>query len=215
MIQEMKEMVKERLQAYKAKNKERYPDNIMYYRDGVSDSQYASVKRDELTAIRDAYAEETKSNKTVKITAIVTAKRHHTRLYPHQGKNSVKTTGTTGNVVPGTTVDSTITSPIWFDFFIVTHNGIQGTSRPTHYFVLENQMEFNADQLQNFVSHYPLHPSYSLARPANFMTSADKQALLHLRPLHLGRLVRAASVLRRSSVRTRPHLLETLLRRYF
>ncbi|KAK0653471.1 Protein argonaute 1B [Lasiodiplodia hormozganensis] len=153
MIQGMKEMVMERLQAYKKKNKERYPDNIMYYRDGVSDSQYASVKCDELTAIRDAYAEETKSDKPVKITAIVTAKRHHTRLYPHQGNNSVKTTGTTGNVVPGTTVDSTITSPIWFDFFIVTHNGIKGTARPTHYFVLENQMGFSADQLQNFVSH--------------------------------------------------------------
>lgn len=153
MIQEMKEMVIERLQAYKAKNEERYPDNIMYYRDGVSDSQYASVKRDELTAIRNAYAEETKSDKPVKITAIVTAKRHHTRLYPHQGNNAVKTTGTTGNVFPGTMVDSTITSPIWFDFFIVTHNGIKGTARPTHYFVLENQMGFKANELQDFVSH--------------------------------------------------------------
>ncbi|KAF4546277.1 Protein argonaute 1-like [Lasiodiplodia theobromae] len=151
MIQEMKEMVKERLQAYKKRNKERYPDNIMYYRDGVSDSQYASVKRNELKAIREAYAEETKSDKTVKITAIITAKRHHTRLYPHEAQKSVRAIKS-GNVLPGTMVDSTITSPTWFDFFIVTHNGIQGTSRPTHYFVLENQMGFKANELQDFTN---------------------------------------------------------------
>lgn len=52
--------------------------------------------------------------------------------------------------MPGTVVDRTIVHPVEFDFFLNSHAGLQGTSRPTHYHVLVDQVPYTADQLQKF-----------------------------------------------------------------
>ena len=44
--------------------------------------------------------------------------------------------GKSGNIPAGTAVDVGITHPTEFDFYLCSHQGIQGTSRPTHYHVL-------------------------------------------------------------------------------
>ena len=51
----------------------------------------------------------------------------------------------------GTVVDARITHPTENDFFLVSHAGIQGTSRPAHYHVLWDDNQLSADQLQAFV----------------------------------------------------------------
>lgn len=38
----------------------------------------------------------------------------------------------TGNLNPGTVVDSKVTQPFAFDFYLQAHAGLQGTARPTH-----------------------------------------------------------------------------------
>ena len=41
-----------------------------------------------------------------------------------------------GNAPPGTVVDSHITANSQFDFYMCSHYGLKGTSKPTHYHVL-------------------------------------------------------------------------------
>ena len=48
-------------------------------------------------------------------------------------------------------VDSAITHPFEFDFYLNSHAGIQGTSRATKYHVLVDENRFSADQLQSMV----------------------------------------------------------------
>lgn len=56
--------------------------------------------------------------------------------------------GKSGNIPAGTTVDVGITHPTEFDFYLCSHAGIQGTSRPSHYHVLWDDNQFTADELQ-------------------------------------------------------------------
>lgn len=64
----------------------------------------------------------------------------------------------TENVLPGTVVDRGCTTAREFDFFMVAHAGIQGTSRPAHYVVLKDGNNFTANELQSmvrFLFHFP------------------------------------------------------------
>ncbi|CAL4080008.1 unnamed protein product, partial [Meganyctiphanes norvegica] len=120
------------------------PERIIMYRDGVSDSEFLKVLRYELKAMREACTELGVDYKPG-ITFIVVQKRHHTRLYAANDKDAI---GRSGNVPPGTTVDHSITHPSDKDFYMVSHEGIQGTSKPTHYYVLWDDNDLNLDQLQ-------------------------------------------------------------------
>ena len=67
------------------------------------------------------------------ITLIAVQKRHHTRLFCTDKRDQ---SGRAGNVPAGTTVDANITHPTENDFFLCSHQGIQGTSRPSYYKVI-------------------------------------------------------------------------------
>ena len=56
--------------------------------------------------------------------------------------------GRSCNIPPGTVVDQKIVSPQDFDYFLCSHEGIQGTSRPTHYHVLHDENDLTADEAQ-------------------------------------------------------------------
>lgn len=43
------------------------------------------------------------------------------------------------NVAPGTIIDSVITDDGHKNFFMVPHHALQGTARPSHYHILENE----------------------------------------------------------------------------
>ncbi|CAB5388524.1 unnamed protein product [Rhizophagus irregularis] len=95
----------------------------------------------ELTAIRAACRSLEASYKP-NITFVVVQKRHHTRLFPIHGGDR------TGNCIPGTVVDMDITHPFEFDFYLLSHAGLLGTSRPAHYRVLYDENGFDANRLQ-------------------------------------------------------------------
>ncbi|CAN6442567.1 unnamed protein product [Victoria cruziana] len=121
------------------------PARILFYRDGVSEGQFAQVLLDEMQAIRKACAS-LEEGYLPRVTFVVVQKRHHTRLFP--ADKSRGSTDKSGNIVPGTVVDTVICHPSQFDFYLCSHAGIQGTSRPTHYHVLYDENGFSADQLQ-------------------------------------------------------------------
>ncbi|KAF1951180.1 Piwi-domain-containing protein [Byssothecium circinans] len=144
-------MVLERLSDWRKANASVWPKNILYYRDGVSEGQYSQVKAIELPSIHAAVAalakkSGLKSVPAVKLTAMIVAKRHHVRFYPKEGEGARGN----GNCQPGTLVDSTVTSPFYQDFYLQSHNGLKGTAKPAHYFVLVNGMGLAEKVLQNF-----------------------------------------------------------------
>lgn len=123
-------------------NVERKPQQMIVFRDGVSESQFDQVLNVELQAIYKA-CNHIEAGYKPKITMIVAQKNHHTKLFPGGGGP--------GNVQPGTIVDSQICHPRNFDFFLCPQAGPIGTSRPTHYHVLLDENDFSVDDLQILV----------------------------------------------------------------
>ncbi|KAJ2392766.1 hypothetical protein GGI23_005153, partial [Coemansia sp. RSA 2559] len=114
------------------------------------------------------------------VTFIAVLKRHHTRFYP-MGRDGDRT----GNCVPGTVIDRSITFAPLFDFYLFAHAAIQGTSRPTHYVVLHNDIGFTADELQRLT--YSLCFTYaictrsvSLVPPVYYAHRVADRARCHL-----------------------------------
>ncbi|KAK9068594.1 hypothetical protein SSX86_012709 [Deinandra increscens subsp. villosa] len=122
------------------------PHRIIFYRDGVSEGQFNDVLLNEMDKIRKACVS-LEENYMPPVTFIVVQKRHHTRFFPANHGDRAST-DRSGNILPGTVVDTKICHPTEFDFYLCSHSGIQGTSRPAHYHVLYDENKFTADGLQ-------------------------------------------------------------------
>jgi eukaryotic translation initiation factor 2C len=127
------------------------PLRIIFYRDGVSEGQFYQVLLYELDAIRKACAS-LEPDYQPPVTFVVVQKRHHTRLFACNHNDS-RSIDRSGNILPGTVVDSKICHPTEFDFYLCSHAGIQGTSRPAHYHVLWDENKFSADGLQSLTNN--------------------------------------------------------------
>ena len=104
--------------------RQRYPEQIIYYRDGVSEGQFLTVLKHELSAIRRACAEIEKIVPGYKpeVTFIIAQKRHKTRLFVENSRDCI---GKNSNVPSGTVVDTEITTLSEIDFFLASHEGIK------------------------------------------------------------------------------------------
>lgn len=134
MVDHIGELFKTRLKLWQKKN-QNLPENILVYRDGVSEGQYELMLRNELDQMRAACAS-VYGKKTPKFTVVVVGKRHHTRFYPQ----SVAEADRSANPPCGTIVDSTITEARNWDFFLQAHTALQGTAKPAHYFVIFDEI---------------------------------------------------------------------------
>ncbi|XP_078383843.1 protein argonaute-2-like isoform X2 [Oculina patagonica] len=165
IINDLATMVKELLIEFYKANRRRKPSRIIFYRDGVSEGQFDQVLVHEVRAVQEACMMLEKEYRP-RITFIVVQKRHHTRLFCEDKRDA---SGKAQNVPPGTTVDSGITHPYEFDFYLCSHFGIQGTSRPTHYHVLYDDNGFTADSLQQLtyqLCHVYARCTKSVSMPA-------------------------------------------------
>jgi len=117
------------------------PKRLIFFRDGVSEGQFQQVLDQELPLIKAACAE---LGVHPKITVIVVGKRHHVRFITQNANDADRS----GNCPAGTVVDREIGHPTEFDFFLQSHGGLLGTSRPAHYSVLYDENGFTADSMQ-------------------------------------------------------------------
>ncbi|KAL2904053.1 Protein argonaute 7 [Bienertia sinuspersici] len=147
IIEDLGEMVNEILAEFFQEVKS-LPTRIIFFRDGVSETQFYKVLKEELLSIR-AGCDRFPDYKPL-ITFAVVQKRHHTRLFPDESDpNCVQFCDE--NVPPGTVVDTVISHPREFDFYLCSHLGVRGTSRPAHYHVLWDESKFTSDEFQNLV----------------------------------------------------------------
>jgi eukaryotic translation initiation factor 2C len=119
-----------------------YPHRILFYRDGVSEGQFGEVSLQEVQSLKNTLKALGCAN--TKLTFLIVNKRHGIRFFAQNSQDADRK----GNVLAGTVVDSGITHPFEFDFYLNSHQGLQGTSRAAHYHVLYDENNFTADQLQ-------------------------------------------------------------------
>ncbi|KAL9266760.1 argonaute 1-like protein, partial [Drosera capensis] len=161
------------------------PKRIIFYRDGVSEGQFYQVLLHELDAIRKACASLEQDYQPT-VTFVVVQKRHHTRLFANNHNNR-QSVDRSGNILPGTVVDSKICHPTEFDFYLCSHAGIQGTSRPAHYHVLWDENNFSADELQSLTNNLcytyaRCTRSVSIVPPAYYAHLAAFRARFYMEP---------------------------------
>ncbi|XP_009801790.1 protein argonaute 4A-like [Nicotiana sylvestris] len=125
---------------YSSSNKVK-PEHIIIFRDGVSESQFNQVINIELDQIIEA-CNHLDENWFPKFTVVVAQKNHHTKFFQ---------TNSPDNVLPGTVIDNAICHPKNNDFYMCAHAGPIGTTRPTHYHVLHDEIGFSADDMQELV----------------------------------------------------------------
>ncbi|XP_053668038.1 protein argonaute-2-like [Anopheles marshallii] len=155
MIRDLENIAYQQLRLYRQHNGD-LPERIMYYRDGVSDGQFSEILTVELRALHAAIARVKPGYKPA-VTFIVVQKRHHTRFFPHgdgqNGQTTVTSVGKNRNVLPGTVVDSEITLPTRYEFYLVSHAAVLGVAKPTKYVVLHDESNCAPDELQTLTYH--------------------------------------------------------------
>ncbi|KDQ20605.1 hypothetical protein BOTBODRAFT_151362 [Botryobasidium botryosum FD-172 SS1] len=185
MITDLTEMVVERIEAYQAKSR-KLPQRIFFFRDGVSEGQFKIVVEDELPKIKKAFERfgNPKAPFLPKLSIIIAGKRHHTRFYPVNDAGADRT----GNPRAGTVVDRGVTSVYDMDFFLQAHGGLQGTTKPTHYYPVYDQNNLTADAIQvltNNISYLYARATkaVSLAPPAYYSDLACERGRCYLHDL--------------------------------
>eukprot|EP00286_Rhodomonas_abbreviata_P022915 CAMPEP_0181315256 /NCGR_PEP_ID=MMETSP1101-20121128/15272_1 /TAXON_ID=46948 /ORGANISM="Rhodomonas abbreviata, Strain Caron Lab Isolate" /LENGTH=932 /DNA_ID=CAMNT_0023422439 /DNA_START=99 /DNA_END=2893 /DNA_ORIENTATION=+ len=150
---DMEEMIEGLLQDF-AKITHGPPDSILVYRDGVSDSQFDQVLATEVQAFRNVARKLDTAWKPT-ITYVISQKRNNTRFFPTNQQDASRN----GNFPAGLVVDTEIVNPRMFDFHLLSHSGLQGTSRPVYYHVLLNEGDYTPDAIQELT--YALCYGYS------------------------------------------------------
>ncbi|CAN7986806.1 unnamed protein product [Ixodes hexagonus] len=129
------------LRQYASDNNGAVPERIIFYRDGVSDGQIAQVREWEIDQILVSLCA-LFPGKEHKLAFVVVTKRISTRFFAVSGS------GGYANPPPGTVVDTEVTRPERYDFFLVSQSVRQGTVAPTHYNVIYDTTGLKPDHMQ-------------------------------------------------------------------
>ncbi|KAH6653826.1 Piwi domain-containing protein [Truncatella angustata] len=137
----------ERLMRYWVRMNGCPPKHVYYFRDGVSEGEFAHVIDHEVKELKRIFRDA--SFDVPRFTVIIATKRHHIRFFPKPGD---MTSGDKNeNPLPGTLVERDATHPFHFDFYLASHVAIQGTARPVHYSVILDEAQVKPDKLQDMI----------------------------------------------------------------
>ncbi|ONK70265.1 uncharacterized protein A4U43_C05F31950 [Asparagus officinalis] len=163
----------------------RKPAHVIIFRDGVSESQFNQVLNIELNQICKAFYH--LGEKTLpKFTLIVAQKNHHTKLFQD---------GAPENVPAGTVVDTKVVHPRHYDFYMCAQAGMIGTSRPTHYHVLIDEIGFSPDDLQKLVHSL----SYVYQRSTTAISTVAPICYAHLAAAQVSQFIKFEEISETSS----------------
>lgn len=133
-------MLESRLRLWASLNRNQLPENIIVYRGGISDGEYARVLEDELPLLKSAcakvYPNTEKKKGLPRLSVIIASKRHHTRFYPSQEADADRLS----NPRNGTVVDRGVTEAREWEFYLQAHAPLHGTARPAHYYVVWDEV---------------------------------------------------------------------------
>eukprot|EP00922_Rhytidocystis_sp_ex-Travisia-forbesii_P033115 GHVS01049257.1.p1 GENE.GHVS01049257.1~~GHVS01049257.1.p1 ORF type:complete len:327 (+),score=28.35 GHVS01049257.1:174-1154(+) len=120
------------------------PAKIIYFRDNLSDRQF-DLAKEEVSAIKAEFARRGAPKPLV--TLVAAQKNHSTRFFPPGVQANDR-----ANPPPGFLLDSSLChNSTYMNFYLLSHAGIIGTSHPTRYFVLWDDMKMAKNQLYQFV----------------------------------------------------------------
>ncbi|XP_062855465.1 piwi-like protein 1 isoform X1 [Trichomycterus rosablanca] len=127
------------LKAYLKYNK-CLPSRIIVYRDGVGDGMLHSVVNYEVPQIMQSI-KAMGADYMPKLTVVVVKKRISSRFFALLESKLT-------NPPPGTVIDTEVTRPEWYDFFIVSQAVRMGSVSPTHYNVVFDSSGLKPDHMQ-------------------------------------------------------------------
>ncbi|KAK2945790.1 putative piwi like protein [Blattamonas nauphoetae] len=141
LTERLDKFIKMSIELYERENKAP-PSTIIMYRDGVGDSQFEAAVQGEynmiLKGIRDYAPQPVYRPQTA---YIMVNKRINHRFFTPNGDN----------IQPGTIVDTVVTSPLYYDFFLVAQSVNRFTTAlPTRFVVLQSDLKWTNHQLQDF-----------------------------------------------------------------
>lgn len=116
------------------------PSRIIIYRDGVGDGMLQSVVSYEVPQIVESI-KSVGQDYTPKLTVVVVKKRVSCRFF-------AQVDGRVANPPPGTVIDTDVTRPEWYDFYIVSQAVRMGSVSPTHYNVVYDTSGLKPDHMQ-------------------------------------------------------------------
>lgn len=149
-------MFKELLEAFQQKNNNVIPRDIYIFRDGVSEGEFVNVENYEKEALRAVVEAKYPPKHKPRVLYVVVGKRHHIRFFPGNRGGDPKGNG---NFPSGLVVDDSIVHPRFCDFYLQSQPGLKGTSIPSHYTVLRNDMGMPVAAVQELA--YALCHNYS------------------------------------------------------
>lgn len=135
------------------------PIRILIYRDGVGEGQISQVMEREIVELRKKLCELYGGDDKYRMAFVIVTKRLNTRFFQSNQ----------GNPSPGTVVDDVVTSPIKYDFFIVSQQVRQGTISPTSYNIVYDNLGLDPDKMQRLtykLTHMYFNCSNTVRVPA-------------------------------------------------
>ncbi|CAH1725633.1 unnamed protein product, partial [Aphis gossypii] len=109
------------------------------YRDGVGDGHISYVHKVEVDVVKKT-CKEFYGDEKFGLAFIIVKKRISARFF----LNTEKKREHYQNPPPGTVVDSSITDPTMYDFYLVSQHVTKGTVTPTHYNVIVDTLNETA-----------------------------------------------------------------------
>ena len=148
-------MVEERVRLYRT-HRNKFPRKLIFYRDGLSEAQLDMCRIHELPDIRQGITRAKDGNNSIpdpEVLLICTIKRHHARFFRETNDTQNRHLfDHNNNPLPGCLIDNTVTHGQNEDFFLYSHEALQGTAKPTHYMVLENDNDEHLTEIASMVS---------------------------------------------------------------